>query len=133
MRRDPLAPVVVVAVALGGALGAMARWGLGELFPDDGGFPWTIFLINVVGSMLLGLLSRFVDSGQTALVAFVGPGLLGGFTTLSTYSEQTRDLLSSGHGALAVTYAAGTLLACMAAVWVTQRFGPDHVKHWRTP
>ena len=50
------------------------------------------------------------------LVALLGPGVLGGFTTLSTYSEETRALLADGHTTTAAAYLLGTLLACVAAV-----------------
>ena len=53
------APRLLAAVAIGGALGALARWGLGESFPEASGFPWTTFAINVVGSFALALLPAF--------------------------------------------------------------------------
>jgi fluoride exporter len=109
---------VVAAVALGGALGALARWGLGEAFPGSAdGFPWTTFAINVAGSALLALLPALAAvRSRPALVALLGPGVLGGFTTLSTYAEETRALLAADHVALATAYVLGTLAACLAAV-----------------
>jgi fluoride exporter len=114
---------VVGAVALGGALGALARWRLGEAFPaSPDGFPWGTFAVNVVGSVLLALLPAVAAArSRPALVALLGPGVLGGFTTLSTYSEETRALLAAGHGAVALTYVVATLGACLAAVLAADR------------
>lgn len=113
----------VVAVALGGAIGAVARWALGEWFPDGGGFPWTTFMINVVGSFLLALLpAAAVVLAHPRWPVFLGTGVLGGFTTLSTYAEQGRSMIADGSPWLAFLYLAGTLLACLVAVMVAQRF-----------
>ncbi|HSV40702.1 MAG TPA: CrcB family protein [Nocardioidaceae bacterium] len=107
-------------VAAGGAAGATLRYALGEWFPEAAGaFPWTTLAINVAGSFLLAvLLSR---SPRPEVQALLGPGLLGGFTTLSAYSEQTRQLLDSGDAGLAVLYVAGTLAACLVAVALARR------------
>jgi CrcB protein len=109
--------VVYVAVALGGALGALLRWALGDAVPDGTGFPWTTFAINVSGSLLLAALPLLaVVRRRRALAAGLGPGLLGGYTTLSAYSEQTRALLDGGQTTTALFYLGGTLAACVAAV-----------------
>ena len=118
----PLAPRSFAAVALGGALGSVLRWTLDQVAPDDGGFPWTTFAINVVGSLALALLltSPLVRTRPT-LALGIGPGLLGGFTTLSAYAEQGRALLTAGEAALALAYLLGTLVACVAAVTLVAR------------
>ncbi len=106
-------------VALGGAVGALLRWALGELVADGTGFPWTTFAINLSGSAVLAVLPALVAERRHPLLALaLGPGLLGGFTTLSAYAEQGRRLLSDGSGLLAAAYLGGTLLACVAAVHV---------------
>ena len=109
---------LVAAAAAGGALGALARWALTEAFPGHGGaFPWSTFGINVVGSFALALLPALVAVRRNrTLTVFLGPGILGGFTTLSAYSEQTRALLAGGHVAVAGLYLVGTLAACLLAV-----------------
>ena len=108
-----------LCVAAGGALGAVLRWSAGELVPDGSAFAWTTFAVNVSGSLLLALLPALAAVRRSAaLAAFLGPGLLGGFTTLSAYSEQTRVLLADGRVSLAAAYVTGTLLACVAAVAV---------------
>jgi len=117
--------VVYLAVALGGAVGALLRWTLSEGVPDGAGFPWTTFAINVSGSLVLALLPALpAVRRRPLLVAGLGPGLLGGFTTLSAYSEQTRALLDDGHALTAATYVVGTLAACLAVVAAASRLTP---------
>ncbi len=119
----PPVPVgtATVLVATGGAVGATARWWLGTALPTpSGSFPWATFGINVAGSFLLALLltSRAARHPRRSayVVPLLGPGLLGGFTTLSATSEEGRVLLATGHGALAAAYLLGTLLAALLAV-----------------
>jgi CrcB protein len=127
VRPGAPSPLVLAAVAVGGAAGALLRWRLGEAFPDGSGFPWTIFAVNVVGSGLLALLPAAFPRTSDAthhrvLTALAGPGLLGGFTTLSTYAEQARDLAARGHVGLAAAYVVGTLAACLVVVHLAHRF-----------
>ncbi|WP_148611930.1 fluoride efflux transporter FluC [Nocardioides rubriscoriae] len=104
-------------VAAGGAVGAVLRWSAGEVVPDGSGFPWTTFAINVSGALLLALLQGLALVRRSpAWGAALGPGLLGGYTTLSAYSEQARALLDDGRVPLAAAYVLGTLLACLVAV-----------------
>lgn len=118
--------LALVAVALGGAAGGTLRWWFGDLVPDGDGFPWTTFAINLSGSLVLALLPAitFVRRRRT-LTVFFGPGLLGGYTTLSTYAEQGRALLADGRAGLAAAYVVGTLAACLLAVTIAGR--------WSTP
>jgi CrcB protein len=118
----PPLPRLVGAVAIGGALGALLRYALGELAPDGSGLPWTTFAINVSGAGLLALLPALdaVRRSRTAAVA-LGPGVLGGYTTLSATSEQGRGLLDQGRPGLAAAYLLGTLAACLLAVAVASR------------
>lgn len=117
------APRLLLAVSLGGAVGALLRYVLGELAPDGDGFPWTTFTINVSGAFLLALLPALdaVRRHRTLAVA-LGPGVLGGFTTLSAYAEQGRALVDEGDGVLATVYLVGTLVACLAAVSVASQW-----------
>jgi len=114
----------VALVAFGGAIGASARFGLATSFPDSGtGFPWTTFGINLVGSFLLALLPAVaVVRRSHQLPPLLGTGVLGGFTTLSAYSQQARDLVAAGSVGLAAAYLAGTLMVCLAAVAVADQF-----------
>jgi len=114
---------VVAVVALGGAVGALLRYALSTAFPDVGdGFPWTIFAVNVVGCLLLALLPASAAVRRRPLLPpLLGTGVLGGFTTLSTYGEQSRALATAGHVVLAGTYVVGTLAACLVAVLLADR------------
>lgn len=114
MTRPPLTAATLALVAVGGAVGAALRWGLGEAAPDGSGFPWTTFAINVIGSFALGLVPLLAGSRRVVLA--LGPGMLGGFTTLSAYAEQGRALLATGETMLAAAYLVGTLAACLTAV-----------------
>jgi len=119
----PTLPRLVGAVAVGGAVGALLRYALGEVAGDGAGFPWTTFAINVTGAFLLALLpaSAFVRRSRLLAVA-LGPGVLGGYTTLSATSEQGRSLLDQGRPALAAAYLLGTLAASLIAVAVASRW-----------
>lgn len=119
--RHP-SPSALLAVALGGALGAVLRWSLGEVVPDGSGFPWTTFAINVSGSFVLALLPALAAVRDHPTVALaLGPGLLGGYTTLSAYAEQGRALWAAGDAGLAGAYLLGTLAACLVAVAAASR------------
>lgn len=125
MTRGAPAPRLLVAVAIGGAIGAWGRWGLTGAFPaDPDAFPWATFAINVVGSFALALLPTLaVVRRRRVLTVGLGPGVLGGFTTLSAYSEQTRALLDHGQAGTAALYLVGTLAACLVAVAFAGRVG----------
>lgn len=111
---------VLAAVSLGGGLGALGRYGLALLLPpESGGFPWATFLTNTLGCLLIGVLMVLITDAWTAhrlVRPFFGVGVLGGFTTFSTYAVEIRGLLHPGGVALAFTYLAGTLLAAVLAV-----------------
>lgn len=116
MSRAALRGVDLGLVAAGGAVGAVLRWLLGDQVPDGSGFPWTIFQINVAGAFLLGALPLLPAVRRSRRVAVaLGPGLLGGFTTVSTWAGEARDLAAGGSEALAVLYVLGTLVAALAA------------------
>jgi fluoride exporter len=129
VTASPSLPRLLAAVAVGGALGAVARWALQEWEPDGTGFPWTTFAVNVTGSFLLACLPALprVRRSRTATV-LLGPGVLGGYTTLSTYSEQARRLLADDRAALAAAYLLGTLAACLLAVAVADRWSAPAVR-----
>jgi CrcB protein len=112
----------VVAVALGGALGAPARYELSERFSAaTGSFPWATFCINVSGSFLLGLLLTVVLERwpPTRYVRpFLAIGVLGAYTTFSTYSVEADLLIRNGHAAIGITYVLASLAAGGAAVYL---------------
>ncbi len=120
-----LPPRVLLAVATGGAVGAALRYLCGEVAPDGAGFPWTTFAINVVGCALLAGLGLLPPARRSATwAAALGPGVLGGFTTLSATSEQGRSLLAAGDSVLAAGYLLGTLAACLVVVIVVGHYAP---------
>lgn len=116
----PLRPGDLVVVAAGAAVGAALRWALGVGVADGPGFPWTTFAINVVGCFALGLLP-LIDGRNHLVTLFAGPGLLGGFTTVSTYADQARALTAAGDLSLAGLYVAGTLAAATLAALAGRR------------
>ncbi|WP_174189760.1 fluoride efflux transporter FluC [Nocardia barduliensis] len=113
---------VLAVIASGGALGAVARYGLTLKWPTPAdGFPWAIFTINVTGSFLLAVLMVVITEIRPThplVRPFLGVGVLGGFTTFSTYANDTRALLDPATATLALGYLAGTLLAALAATAV---------------
>ncbi|MDK1475460.1 CrcB family protein [Streptomyces sp. 549] len=112
---------VVAAVALGGGLGAAARYAATLWWPTPpGGFPYATLAVNVAGCALIGVLMVLVTDLWTThrlVRPFVGTGVLGGFTTFSAYAENIEHLITGGHAAVALAYLALTLLAALAAVW----------------
>lgn len=120
-------PVAIAAVALGGALGSVARW-LVEVItaPSLGGLPWATFFVNVVGCLLMGVLvARVINSphAHTLMRPFLGTGVLGGFTTFSAYSVDAVVLTRDVSPLISLTYVVVTLLACLLAVWLGVRIG----------
>jgi CrcB protein len=111
---------VIAVIAAGGAIGALSRYGVLLLLPTvPGRFPWGTFTINVVGCALIGVLMVLVTevfTDRPLLRPFVGVGILGGFTTFSTYANETRALLRPGSVPIAAAYLAGTLLCALLAV-----------------
>lgn len=123
MTPSPLRASVLAAVAVGGAVGAVLRFWLSSAFPDASGtFPWTIFTVNVMGCGLLALLPALAAVRRHPLLTpLLGTGVLGGFTTMSTYGEQSRALVASGHPVLAGAYVGGTVAAAVAAALLAGR------------
>lgn len=122
MTPTPL-PVALVAASAGGVVGSVARYGLTAWLPVSGGFPWTVFWINVVGSALLASLPALAAVRRAAWVSvFLGTGVLGGFTTMSAASVETVTLLDRGQDLLALSYAGGTLVAALVAVALVTRW-----------
>jgi fluoride exporter len=111
----------VAVVALGGALGTAARYGASLRWPTaPGEFPWTVLTVNAVGCAVIGVFMVLVDEvwAEHPLVRpFFGTGVLGGFTTFSTYAGDVRHLVAGGRAGAGLAYLALTLLAALAAVW----------------
>jgi fluoride exporter len=106
-------------VALGGAVGASLRWGVGQLIePRTDGFPWATFIVNVVGCVAIGFAARRVPRNSDAWLGLV-VGVLGGLTTFSAFAVETRSLLDSGHAATAAAYVVATLVVGLGATELT--------------
>jgi len=107
------------AIAAGGALGSVTRWGVGEALPHGiTEFAWSTFLINVTGALLIGILMAFTLGPWAHHVyvrPFLGVGFLGGYTTFSTYMLDTRNVLASGHAGTGLLYLVATLVAGIGA------------------
>ncbi|MCP3754828.1 CrcB family protein [Streptomyces sp. TBY4] len=113
---------VLAAVAAGGAVGAAARYGVGLLWPAaPGAFPWGTFWVNVAGCALIGVLMVLIgEGGRSAhplVRPFLGVGVLGGFTTFSTYAVDLARLLDAGEAGTALAYAGLTVAGALGAVW----------------
>ncbi|MFE7106087.1 fluoride efflux transporter CrcB [Streptomyces sp. NPDC057575] len=112
---------VVAVVALGGAIGASARYGAALVWPTSpGGFPWTTLVVNAVGCAVIGVFMVVISEAWTAhrlVRPFFGTGVLGGFTTFSTYAVDIQRLLDGGRLRAGLGYLGLTLLAALAAVW----------------
>lgn len=111
---------VLAVIAAGGGLGASARYGVDTLLPTvPGRFPWGTFAVNVAGCFLIGVLMVLVTevwATHRLVRPFLGVGVLGGFTTFSTYANEIRALLRPGSVVEGLLYLFGTLLCALLAV-----------------
>jgi CrcB protein len=137
-RHGRAQPDVLGVIALGGMVGSTARFKLAEAIPTEPGhFPWATFWTNLSGSFLLGfglivLLERFPPSRY--LRPFLATGILGAYTTMSTYLVDTAVLIKDGHTATGLLYGLGSLgagLVCAYAGIVAARLTPQ--RHHQPP
>ncbi|HEX4441392.1 MAG TPA: fluoride efflux transporter CrcB [Thermoanaerobaculia bacterium] len=109
-------------ICLGGALGTGARYLLSGFAAAELGtvFPWGTLAVNVIGSLLLGAIMHVgltTSLLSPTLRMTLGTGVLGGFTTYSTFNYETLRQLQDGAWPLALTYVGVTLFGCLAAGW----------------
>lgn len=105
-------------------VGAEARYGLTILQGDPPAFPWATMLVNVSGCLLIGVLMAFVfelTQPHRLLRPFLGIGVLGGFTTFSTYAVDVRALLADDRAGVALGYFLLTPLLALVGVWAGAR------------
>ncbi len=122
-------PAILLAVALGGALGSLLRYFVAGAIQSaaSSGFPWGIFVVNVSGGFVMGVI---VELGALKLQmspeirAFLTVGILGGYTTFSTFSLDSVLLIQRGAYLSAATYVAGSvalsILALFAGLWLVR-------------
>lgn len=107
-RPPYLRPVLIGLVAVGGMVGTLGRAGLAEVLPHSSGeWPWSTLLVNLLGSFVLAVLLELLGRLRRGLVPLrlaLGTGLLGGFTTYSSFAVETADLLRTGQSLLALLY-----------------------------
>ena len=118
----------VLLVMLGGAIGAALRYGVGRVTAErlGPGFPWGTMIVNLSGGFLAGLLLGWAVRHGTpeALMLFLGVGLLGGFTTFSSFSGEVAQMIARGELGVAAAYVsisvAGSVLLLFAGLWLTR-------------
>lgn len=106
------------AVAAGCAIGAVARFEISRRIVERKGdaFPWGTLVVNLTGCLLAGVLLASIDTAASpAWVAFLGAGMLGGYTTVSSFSLETVLLFRRGHAAGALAYVVASMFGCIAA------------------
>lgn len=135
-RNSRVQPDVLAVIALGGMFGATARYGLGRAIPvRPQQFPWATFWTNLSGSFVLGfllvvLLERFPPTRY--LRPFLATGIIGAFTTMSTYLVDTALLLKDGHILTGLIYGVGSLVAGLLLAYagvVAGRLMPERQHH----
>ena len=121
-RQHSWDPGVLVAIALGGIVGAEARYGLSVLLPHQPGqWPMATWLTNVSGCFLIGVLMILITeltSPHRLVRPFLGVGVLGGYTTFSTAMVDVQQLAQAGHAGKALGYMLGTLAAAVVAAFL---------------
>ena len=117
--------VTYIWIAIGGALGSVARYGFSSLFANWFGesFPWGTLIVNVTGSFVIGFFATLTGPDGRLLVAsdfrqFFMVGICGGYTTFSSFSLQTLNLVREGEMVSAGLNIGGSVALCLAAVWL---------------
>ncbi len=113
-------PAIVGAIAVGGVIGALARYQIGRWWPTStDGFPSATLTVNLVGCLLIGILMVLIGNAlapNPLIRPFFATGILGGFTTFSTYAVDLQTLLVHGRAGTALAYLFATALGAIAAV-----------------
>lgn len=125
--------MLYVYVGLAGAVGALVRYGLGLLigliWTDP--FPVATLVINVAGSFLLGWMTHFLfRTGKLSpqIVTVIGTGMVGSFTTFSTFSVETIQLMDDGYAGLALVYVALSVTLGLFSSWLGYRVGMKQLR-----
>lgn len=114
---------LILAAAAGGILGAEARYGLGlAVAHQPPQFPWSTVIINASGCLFIGALMVVLlelTSPHRLVRPFLGVGVLGGYTTYSTFAVDVQRLVVAHRPVIALSYVVTTVLACALAVWLS--------------
>jgi CrcB protein len=110
----------LAAIFVGGAIGALARYGVTRALPHDpGSWPWATFCVNVAGALTLGYLTTRLQERLPPSAyrrPLLGTGLCGALTTFSTVQVELLQMLDDGRGGLAAAYAAASIAAGVLAI-----------------
>lgn len=118
-----------LVVGIGGALGAMTRYFLSEFFPSSNGFPYLTMLINWSGSLFFALLFVKLPTKRAWLKLGATTGFLGGFTTFSTFSIETIQLLERQQYGQAILYSSASLIGSVLCCYFAYHFVKKVVTH----
>ena len=128
MGSSPL--IMTLSVAVGSALGGVLRYWCSGLIAERIGetFPWGTLFVNVLGSLLIGLVATVTAPDARIIMApavrmFFLVGIFGGFTTFSSFSLQTLTLLQEGEWLFAAGNVIGSVVLCMIGVWLGHTLG----------
>jgi len=111
---------VIVAVALGGAIGSVARYAVSTLQSPVVAFPYAIFLVNLSGGFLMGVVAALLAlkfNISSEMQAFLTTGILGGYTTFSTFSLQSAMLIERHDFMAATSYVVGSAILSIVALF----------------
>ena len=115
----------LAAIFAGGAIGAITRVWLSQHYvQSDTSWPWTIFLINITGSFLLGYFATRLQERlpqSTYRRPLLGTGFCGAYTTFSTMEVEILKMIEADHYLLAITYAIVSLLTGITAIWLATK------------
>lgn len=114
----------VLFVGLGGAVGSVMRYLIGLInLGNTSAFPYKTLIINVVGAFLIGIISVLAANNadiSSDVILFIKVGILGGFTTFSTFALETSELMSNGKTICAVLYVILSILLSLVAVYLAK-------------
>ncbi len=113
---------VLAVIAAGGVLGAEARYGIDVALPHSASrFPWATLIVNASGCLIIGALMVLLlelTSPHRLARPFLGVGILGGYTTFSTFAVEAEQLVQAHRPGMALLYVTATAIGCMLTVWI---------------
>ena len=114
--------VNIFLVMLGGFIGTILRFFTGEWLHSNQGFPIGTFTVNLLGCFLLGAFFSYIKEEYPRIYIFLGTGLVGAFTTFSTFSVETINLIKQDQYLLAVTYSLISVVGGLGLTFLGSRF-----------